>query len=75
MAVTQVYAINLDHKVEEQRMIKGKLMSIYAWMVGLIVFGGKDHKAGLRQVTESAFQKGFSREACQYAWEKVCVLV
>ncbi len=63
------YSKNLDRIIEE-RVEKNKPTSLPAWMVGLIVFGGTDLETGFR-LEESAFQAGFSREACRDAWAKV----
>ena len=38
-------------------------------MCGIIVFGGRDPETNFL-LEESAFQEGFSREACRSAWEK-----
>ena len=39
-------------------------------MVGLIVYGGTDPETGFH-IEESAFQAGFSCNACCDAWAKV----
>ena len=65
------YARNLDRIVEE-RVDQDKTTSIPAWMVGLIVFGGTDPITNFTlDRAESAFQVGFSREACRAAWASV----
>lgn len=62
------YCKNLDVVVDER--IKQNLSTALApWQVGLIVFGGVDPETNV--VVASAFENGFSREACRHAWEKV----
>ncbi|KAL7445324.1 hypothetical protein ACHAXH_007798, partial [Discostella pseudostelligera] len=60
---------NLDRLIEE-RLVQNKSTSIPAWMVGLIIFGGVDPVTNF-ELRESAFQAGFSREACRAAWAMV----
>ena len=62
------YCKNLDAVVDE-RLKKGKPTAMAPWQVGLLVYGGTDAETGL-QVT-SAFDAGFSRDACRNAWDKV----
>lgn len=65
------YARNLDRIVEE-RVDQDMTTSIPAWMVGLIVFGGTNPLTNFTlDRAESAFQVGFSREACRVAWASV----
>jgi hypothetical protein len=63
------YSNNLD-RIVEARVNQNKTTSLPAWMVGLIVFGGTDPETNY-VLDKSAFQVGFSREACRDAWAKV----
>lgn len=47
-------------------------MALALWQVGLIVFSGVDPETNI--IVKSAFEEGFSREACKHAWEKVGVV-
>ncbi len=62
------YCKNLDAVVDEQ-LKQGKSTSLAPWQVGLIVYGGTDLETGL--IVKSAFDAGFSRDACRNAWDKV----
>ena len=62
------YCKNLDAVVDE-RIRQGKTTNINMSQVGLIVYGGVDPETNL--VVQSAFEAGFSRDACVHAWEKV----
>lgn len=62
------YCKNLDAVVDE-RIRQGKTTNINMSQVGLIVYGGVDPETNL--VVQSAFEAGFSRNACVHAWEKV----
>ena len=53
-----------------QRLAAKKSVSLQPWLVGLIVFGGIDEVTGF-ELTDCAFSRGFSREACLNAWKKV----
>ena len=46
-----------------QRLAEKKTVSLQPWLVGLIVFGGVDEITGL-ELSDCAFSRGFSREAC-----------
>ncbi|KAL7546421.1 hypothetical protein ACHAWF_015054 [Thalassiosira exigua] len=62
---------NLD-AVVQTRIRKQISVSLAPWLVGLVVFGGKDPKTKLIiAIEDSAFERGFSVAACQRAWEKV----
>ena len=52
------------------RLAAKKSVSLQPWLVGLIVFGGVDEITGF-DLTDCAFSRGFSREACLNAWRKV----
>jgi hypothetical protein len=62
------YCNNLDTVVNE-RSKKNKSTYIPLWQVRLFVYGGVDTETTL--VVKSAFEAGFSREACRNAWGKV----
>ena len=47
-----------------------KTTSLPPWMVGLVVYGGTDLETEFH-LKESAFQAGFSHDACRDAWAKV----
>ena len=57
---------NLDAVV--QRRVTDKVaVNLQPWLVGLVVFGGSDPVTG-EVVEKSAFEVGFSRDACRNAW-------
>ncbi len=64
------YCKNLDAVVDE-RIKQGKSTYIPQSQIGLIVYGGVDPETNL--VVKSAFEAGFSRDACINAWEMVGV--
>jgi hypothetical protein len=53
----------------DKRIAANKTRSRLPWIVGLVVFGGKDPETGL--IVESAFAKGFSKIHSIKAWETV----
>ena len=61
---TLVFPTQLD-----ERIAADKPKSLSPWIVGLVVFGGKDPETGL--IVVSAFQRRFSHEQNVKAWEKV----
>lgn len=62
------YCKNLD-VVVDGRIKQKQSTSLAPWQVGSIVFGGVDPETNI--IVKSAFQKGFLREGCRHAWEKV----
>lgn len=65
------FRVNFD-KIIQERIIKGKSTNMSPWMIGLVVFGGKDHETGLViGESENAFEVGFFRDACLSAWAKI----
>ncbi len=50
-------------------MKQEKLTAMAPWQVGLIIYGGTDIETGL--IVQSAFDAGFSRDACRNALDKV----
>jgi len=63
------FAINLDNLVDA-RLKKDKSVSLQPKLVGLPVFGGYDAQSEFN-IEVSAFQRGFNRDMCVLAWEKV----
>ena len=63
------FAINLDDLVDA-RLKKDKSVSLQPKLVGLPVFGGYDEQSEFN-IEVSAFQRGFNRDMCVSAWEKV----
>jgi hypothetical protein len=53
----------------DERIAAKKPTSLLPWIVGLVVFDGKDPETGL--IVGSAFQRGFSHLQNIKAWEKV----
>jgi len=62
------YCKNLD-AVVDARLKQEKSTAMAPWQVGLIVYGGTNIETGL--IVQSAFDAGFSRDACRNAWDKV----
>jgi hypothetical protein len=54
----------------DQQLEQNMSVSLYPWLVGLIVFGGTDPATGFK-LTDCAFTAGFSKKACLNAWAKV----
>ncbi len=63
------FTINLDNLVDAS-LKKDKIMSLQPKLVGLPVFGGCDNESEFN-IEVSAFQRGFNRDMCISAWEKV----
>lgn len=63
------YVQSLQEVIDE-RVHQKKPSCIPPWMVGMVVFGGRDSETGL-VVKRNAFEDGFSRDKCQRAWAKV----
>ena len=57
-------------KLTQHRIEAKKSVSFSPSLVGLLVFGGEDPETGMSDF-HNAFEKGFSREKCLEAWEKV----
>ena len=65
------FRLNLD-AVVQARIRDGKSTSLQPWLVGLCVFGGRDPLTKLViEIKDSAFEVGFSEDACIGAWEKI----
>jgi len=65
------FRINLIH-LTDARIAAGESTSLQPWIVGLCVFGGEcPTKTVEIPLSMSAFEKGFSKEACLSAWAKV----
>ena len=65
------FRLNLD-AVVQARIRDGKSTSLQPWLVGLCVFGGRDPLTKLViEMKDSAFEVGFSEDACIGAWEKI----
>jgi hypothetical protein len=56
-------------RIIDECIAANKTRSLMPWLIGLIVFGGKDPETGL--IVESAFQCGFSHAHNINAWAKV----
>ncbi len=58
--------------IVDARVAAGKSTSLQPWLVGICVFRGKCPECDLEiPISMSAFEKGFSEEACLSAWAKV----
>lgn len=55
--------------INDERIAADRPKSLSPWIVGLVVFGGKELEKGL--IVGSAFQLGFSHEQNIKAWENV----
>ena len=61
--------VSLRQFIINKRIAADKARSLAPWIIGLVLFGGKDPETGL--IVGSAFLKGFSTFQHIKAWEKV----